>query len=277
MTLGHCQLCHSRANSVFDAHASPPLTTVPESQAALELRRRRVAVLDRVDRAPFIRRHRSGRRPRWSWRRRLARWKLRRRGRGQAQPRAQRCGLDRSGAFPLGARLGRRVLRRSIHRHRDRLSGLIKPARPPGPKSPMLIHGKCHCGNIRFALTWDPDPSEIPARACTCSFCVKHGGCGPRTPPVSSKWRSRTRRSFPRTPSGPELPSSMSASGAASYRWSRSLIEERLYAVVSVNAFEGVDPSLLGRASASFDGEGTDTRLERRKRNWIAKVTWSRR
>jgi len=39
----------------------------------------------------------------------------------------------------------------------------------------MLISGRCHCGNISFALDWRPEPSEIPARACTCSFCAKHG------------------------------------------------------------------------------------------------------
>src|SRR5918994_1793886 len=40
----------------------------------------------------------------------------------------------------------------------------------------MLIDGACHCGNISFALEWLPAPTEIPARACGCSFCVKHGG-----------------------------------------------------------------------------------------------------
>ena len=40
----------------------------------------------------------------------------------------------------------------------------------------MLINGRCHCGNIAFALNWEPDPTEIPTRACTCSFCRKHGG-----------------------------------------------------------------------------------------------------
>src|SRR6476661_5472037 len=40
----------------------------------------------------------------------------------------------------------------------------------------MLISGSCHCRNISFALDWTPEPSEIPARACTCSFCTKHGG-----------------------------------------------------------------------------------------------------
>jgi hypothetical protein len=53
------------------------------------------------------------------------------------------------------------------------------------------------------------------------------------------------------------------------------LIDGRLYAVVSVNAFEGVDPVLLRRSPASFDGEGTDDRLARRKRNWIADVRFS--
>jgi len=51
-----------------------------------------------------------------------------------------------------------------------------------------------------------------------------------------------------------------------------SKIGGRLYAVVSVNAFEGVNPALLSRAPASFDGEGRDDRLSRRKRNWIPDV-----
>src|SRR5437763_340431 len=44
------------------------------------------------------------------------------------------------------------------------------------PEIPMLINGRCHCGNIAFELEWEGDTAEIPARACGCSFCVKHGG-----------------------------------------------------------------------------------------------------
>ena len=40
----------------------------------------------------------------------------------------------------------------------------------------MLLIGACHCGNISFALRWEPEPTEIPARACSCSFCSKLGG-----------------------------------------------------------------------------------------------------
>ena len=54
-----------------------------------------------------------------------------------------------------------------------------------------------------------------------------------------------------------------------------SCIDGRLYAVVSVNALEGIDPSLLRRASATtFDGESEEVRLARRKRNWIANVEY---
>jgi hypothetical protein len=52
-----------------------------------------------------------------------------------------------------------------------------------------------------------------------------------------------------------------------------SRIDDRLYAVVSANAFENVEPALLQRAPASFDGETEAARLERRKRNWIGNVT----
>ena len=51
-----------------------------------------------------------------------------------------------------------------------------------------------------------------------------------------------------------------------------SRIDDRLYAVVSINAFENVEPALLRRAPATFEGENEQARLSRRKRNWIADV-----
>jgi hypothetical protein len=51
-----------------------------------------------------------------------------------------------------------------------------------------------------------------------------------------------------------------------------SRIDSHLYAVVSVNAFENVEPALLRRAPATFEGENEQARLNRRKRNWIADV-----
>lgn len=138
----------------------------------------------------------------------------------------------------------------------------------------MLIRGKCHCGNIAFSLTWDPEPAEIPARACGCTFCTKHGGV----------WTSNPEGALEITTKDPSLVSryAFGTKTATFHICARcgivpvvtSEIDGRVYAVVSVNAFEGIDPSRLRRASADFEGEGTDTRLARRKRNWIANVSF---
>ncbi len=40
----------------------------------------------------------------------------------------------------------------------------------------MRIEGKCHCGNITYVLHWPAEGTKIPVRACSCSFCTKHGG-----------------------------------------------------------------------------------------------------
>jgi len=136
----------------------------------------------------------------------------------------------------------------------------------------MLIHGKCHCGNISFSLTWDPDPAEIPARACGCSFCVKHGGVWTSNPSGALKVLVEDPALVSRYAFGTRTAEFHVCTRCGIVPVVTSRIDGRLYAVVSVNAFEGVDPSRLRRAAANFDGEGEDSRLARRKRNWIADV-----
>jgi hypothetical protein len=136
----------------------------------------------------------------------------------------------------------------------------------------MLIRGKCHCGNIAFSLTWESDPAEIPARACGCSFCVKHGGVWTSNPGGALKVVVSDPALVSRYAFGTRTAEFLICSRCGIVPVVTSRIDGRLYAVVSVNAFEGVDQSLLRRAPANFDGEGPDSRLARRKRNWIANV-----
>jgi hypothetical protein len=136
----------------------------------------------------------------------------------------------------------------------------------------MLIRGKCHCGNISFALAWEPDPSEIPARACGCSFCTKHGGVWTSNPGGALEVVLEDPWLVSRYAFGTRTADFHVCVRCGIVPVVTSRIDERLYAVVSVNAFEGVEESLLRRAPASFDGEGNDTRLARRKRNWIGNV-----
>jgi hypothetical protein len=138
----------------------------------------------------------------------------------------------------------------------------------------MRIPGKCHCGNIGFTLRWEPDPTEIAARACTCSFCVKHGGVWTSNPHAVLRVAIEDAARVSKYGFGTRTAEFHICARCGVVPVVTSRIDGRLYAVVSVNAFEGIDPSRLRRSPASFDGEGTDDRLARRKRNWIADVAF---
>ena len=136
----------------------------------------------------------------------------------------------------------------------------------------MVMQGKCHCGNIAFALTWEPDPVEIPARACTCSFCTKHGGVWTSHPNGALEVVVKEPSLVSKYAFGTETAEFHICTRCGVVPLATSRIDDHLYAVVNVNAFEGIDPSLLRPTSFSFEGEDAGNRLARRKRNWIANV-----
>ena len=141
----------------------------------------------------------------------------------------------------------------------------------------MLIHGKCHCGNISFALRWEPDPVEIPARACTCSFCAKHGGLWTSNPDGALRVVVEDPALVGKYTFGTRTAQFHICARCGIVPVVTCLIDDHLYAVVSVNAFEDVEPSLLRRGSANFEGEEKESRLARRKRNWIRNVEYIER
>jgi hypothetical protein len=137
----------------------------------------------------------------------------------------------------------------------------------------MVIRGKCHCGNIAFTLTWEPDPPEIPARACSCSFCVKHGGVWTSSPEAALDVAIADPTRVSRYAFGTRTADFHVCARCGVAPVVTSDIAGNVYAVVNVNAFEDVDPARLRRVSANVEGEGIDDRLARRRRNWIARVT----
>lgn len=136
----------------------------------------------------------------------------------------------------------------------------------------MDITGQCHCGNLSFALDWRGDCDAIPARACTCSFCRKHGAIWTADPSstLALTVRDAGAHSKYRFDSGTADFHVCAYCGVAPLATSE--IDGRVYAVVNVQTFENVDPARLRHAHVSFDGEATDSRLARRQRGWIAQV-----
>jgi hypothetical protein len=136
----------------------------------------------------------------------------------------------------------------------------------------MLIPGRCHCGNIAWTLLWEPDPVEIPARACTCSFCVKHGGVWTSNPAGHLAVRIALTGLASRYRFGTKTADFHVCTRCGVVPVASCEIDGRRYAVVNVNSLENTDRGLLKHDSAGFDGEGSGDRLARRARYWIPDV-----
>ena len=121
---------------------------------------------------------------------------------------------------------------------------------------------------MRVTLEWPSSVWPIPVRACGCSMCTKHRGV----------WTSH--------PEGRFHLQIADASKVSQYRFGTKtadfhicltcgvmpivtcLIEGTRYAVVNVNTFDDVDRSQLAEAPTDFEGETTESRLARRRKNW---------
>jgi hypothetical protein len=136
----------------------------------------------------------------------------------------------------------------------------------------MVINGACHCGNVSFTLDWLPAPNEIPARACGCSFCTKHGGVWTSDPSATLSVTMKDSSKVSRYAFGTRTATFHVCSHCGTVPFVTSEIDGQLYAVVNVNALENLDPSTIRRAAANFEDEDVVDRLARRTRNWIADV-----
>ena len=139
----------------------------------------------------------------------------------------------------------------------------------------MLLAGKCHCGNIAFELDWEGSPPQIPARACGCSFCVKHGGVWTSCPTGSLQVQVRRPEAVHRYVFGTKTATFHVCSECGVVPVVTCEIDGRTHAVVSVHAFENVEAGLLEPGSVSFEGEAVADRLARRARNWIPDVRFA--
>src|SRR5262249_47420685 len=149
-----------------------------------------------------------------------------RRGR-RRQPRPA-CTPLRGGTRP---RCGDRESRRARHLRCD----------VPHGEAVLLIRGSCHCGKIAFRPHWSPDPVEIHARACDCTFCVKHGGVWTSYPKGALEVAIREPSKAAKYAFGTRTADFHVCTGCGAVPVVTSEIDGRTYAVVSVNAFDNVD------------------------------------
>lgn len=136
----------------------------------------------------------------------------------------------------------------------------------------MLIHGSCHCGNVRYELQWPTDAKTVAARACSCTFCRKHGARWTADASATLSVHIDVRSQVTAYAFGTNTADFHVCVRCGVVACCTSLIEGRLYAVVNVNTFDDLDASLLVAADVNFDGEDASARVARRASNWIGDV-----
>jgi hypothetical protein len=139
----------------------------------------------------------------------------------------------------------------------------------------MLIHGRCHCGNVSFTLNWTPEPEVIPARACGCTFCTRHGGVWTSCPTGALDVCVVDAARVSRYAFGTRTAQFHLCTVCGVATVVTSEIDGRTFAVVNVNCFENVAPALLQQSRASFEEENEHERLARRARGWIPRVRFA--
>lgn len=134
------------------------------------------------------------------------------------------------------------------------------------------IRGKCHCGNIEYQLSWPSSDKKLAVRACSCTFCTKHGGVYTSHPEASLNARVSDGARLSIYAFGTQTADFYVCGGCGVVPFVTSTIDGSTFAVVNVNSFENVAAEDLVTSTSNFDDEDVTQRLDRRKRNWIPRV-----
>ena len=130
------------------------------------------------------------------------------------------------------------------------------------------INGSCHCGNIRFAFERPDAGSVIPVRACGCALCTKHNAAWTSHPDGRFHLRIAADARAARYRFGTKTADFHVCLTCGVIPIVTCAIEGIRYAVFNVNTFDDMERSQLAATAVSFEGETTENRLARRRRNW---------
>ena len=139
----------------------------------------------------------------------------------------------------------------------------------------QLISGSCHCGSISYQLETEFKLNELPVRICSCDYCTKSGNryISDSKAHLAIYWdESKVNRyQF-----GTKTADFIICQLCGVMPFVLSEIDDHSYAVINYNSI--TEQSQLNQNDIprlDFDGELPMNRLERRRRNWIGKVTIS--
>ena len=132
--------------------------------------------------------------------------------------------------------------------------------------------GRCHCGGLSYDFSFPDDVKTLPARACSCTFCVKHGGVYTSHPAAVLDIGYRDASEIVRYRFGHGTADFLICRHCGVLVCAISTIDGTEHAVLNINSLDDRDWPAFDRTTTNFDAETPAERLSRRKRNWIGSV-----
>jgi hypothetical protein len=133
---------------------------------------------------------------------------------------------------------------------------------------PHVFTGACHCGALHLTFETPIEPKTLPLRACSCSFCRKHGVLTTSDPAGTVSVKIDDPTLLQRYRFGTRTTDTLICRNCGIYLAAITEIDGALYAVINVNALD--DRSAFERPPEvmDYEGESAGQRQARRKVKW---------
>ena len=131
--------------------------------------------------------------------------------------------------------------------------------------------GSCHCGNIRYRFTTRLGLHELPLRRCNCGFCRKQGAAYASDPSGDLALEIKEPEALKKYRFSSGVVDFLICRNCGVMTTAIASIDGNLYGVIVANSLD--DPITTTPEEKEFTNESVEDGLQRRKRNWIGKVT----
>ncbi len=136
-----------------------------------------------------------------------------------------------------------------------------------------LFKGGCHCGNVQVTFATQQSPEEITVRACTSSFCTRHGARTATDRKGQVHILVRAPAELSRYQFGLKTAEFFICKHCGVYLAAVLTTEEGTSnATVNVNALDAGQRFTQLPMDVNYEGEDARKRIARRKENWTPAV-----
>lgn len=143
-------------------------------------------------------------------------------------------------------------------------------------KNKNSFKGSCHCGNVSYDFVTSQNIPDLGIRKCDCSFCTKQGNRYISDPEGELRISYANSDLVQRYAFGTKSADFLVCKTCGVVSIAVSEIGGNEYGIVNVNTLENAEHFSRHSKMMSYDDESLEERLERRKKNWIGKVVYTK-